>query len=203
VGFSRDRHSLILVRSLTSSLKHSADAPEGYGWISILLHWIVAAAVVVLWFLGDSIDAVNLDENRPAQISRHVSFALTMYVFLLLRVLWRVRNGHPRWPDQSQWDRRLSRVMHYSMLAAIVLMMISGPCMLLSAGQPVQLFADVDFPRFDTPIPWLHQLAYRAHALGGRLLLITVICHICGACKHLMFDDDDVFIRILAPPRHK
>lgn len=203
MGFSRGRHSQILARSSTSTLKHSADSPEGYGWISILLHWFVAAAVIALWFLGDSIDAANLGEDRPTQISRHASFALTMYILLLVRVLRRFRYGHPRWPDQSQWDRWLSRVIHYSMLAAIVLMLISGPCMLVSAGQPVHLFADVDFPRFDAPIPWLHKLAYRAHALGGNLLLITVICHICGACKHLMFDDDDVFIRILVPHRDK
>ena len=32
-----------------------SDADTGYGWISILLHWVTAVTVIPLWFIGKGI----------------------------------------------------------------------------------------------------------------------------------------------------
>src|SRR5688572_19879927 len=93
------------------------DQPDGYGWISILLHWATATIIIVLWFIGDSIVSDPTGGTRRL----HTTLGLSTYVLLGLRVWWRMKYGHPRpLPTQAKWVYSLGKLMHYFMAATIV-----------------------------------------------------------------------------------
>lgn len=178
------------------------DDASVYGWISILLHWVTAIAIIALWFLGKSIFASSTLEI-DAQRSLHVSIAASVWLIVLARIIWRVRSGHPQVRGQTLLIHRIAKTAHYAMLIALLLMLVSGPVMVWAGGYPVGVFSLIAIPG---PVPEsesLRSLAWFVHSNSALLLLILVILHIGGALKHLMFHTDDTFARMIWPGKRE
>lgn len=79
-------------------LKLAPIAFRRYGqrlrWGSIVLHWLTAAVVLALLFLGSSIAGAEAAQ-RNELILLHTSIAVAAYVILWWRIVWRFRKGHP------------------------------------------------------------------------------------------------------------
>ena len=64
------------------------DTANGYGLGSILLHWVTAAIIVAMLYIGSTIEGVAGDE-RQSVLVLHTSIAITSYAVLWLRIIWR------------------------------------------------------------------------------------------------------------------
>lgn len=160
------------------------DSPNSFGWISIALHWATALAVVVLWFVGKSIMWVPTEE-LDARRSLHIVIGLSFWLLLAGRIAWRLRVTHPRANGQSDRTHTLARAAHFLMLAALTIMLVSGPLMAWL------------LPERGT----LASAAQAVHATTATALMVMVVLHIGGALKHLMFHDDETIARIFVPRR--
>jgi cytochrome b561 len=67
-----------------------------YDRISILLHWITAALVPLLWGIAHTIDAVPKGEPRIAVRSLHIFLGAILGLVLLVRLTWRIGWGRCR-----------------------------------------------------------------------------------------------------------
>jgi len=169
------------------------DSADGYGWISILLHWVVAALILVLWFVGDSIVA---DPSGGAR-RLHTTLGLTAYALLWARVIWRLRSGHPRrLAKQGPLTYLAGKAIHYVMIGALTVLLFSGPLQALSAGQPLHLF---DLTMQTPAIPWLFAPMHTVHRWAATVLILCVIAHIIAVVKHIIWDRDGSFDRIMVP----
>lgn len=175
---------LLIVSDPTGASKFSPliDRPDSYGWISIALHWLVAAIVIAMWFIGKSISGQPPDEIDATR-NLHVTIGLSAWLLIFGRIVWRLVIPHPRAHGQTQRTHKLARAVHYLMLAALSVMLLSGPLLAwLSPGG--SHFAG----------------AVRAvHASAGNFLFLLLVVHILGALKHLMFHDDETIERMLWP----
>ncbi len=160
------------------------DSPNSFGWISIALHWATALAVVALWFLGKSIMWVPAEE-LDARRSLHIVTGLSLWLLLAGRILWRLRVKHPRAIGQSDRTHAVARAAHFLMLAALVIMLVSGPLMAWLLPERTALA----------------NAALAVHATTATVLIVMVVLHIGGALKHLMFHDDETIARIFVPRR--
>ena len=70
------------------------DTRTGYGWLSIALHWLTAIAILTIWFVGSSIQN-DLAAGSESSLRLHTSIAISAYVLLWFRVIWRFKQGHP------------------------------------------------------------------------------------------------------------
>src|SRR5262245_32849023 len=112
-----------------------ADRRSGYGWISIALHWLAAAAILVLLFLGDSIGAGGQEAR-----GLHTTVAACIWLALALRVGWRLVQGHPeRMATQGKFSYLAGKAVHFILLAAISLMLVSGPLAGWASGQGINV----------------------------------------------------------------
>ena len=184
--------------SVSQARSKIIDSPESFGWISIGLHWVAAAFIVALWLVGKSIGDLP-DELQDDRRELHMTTAISVWLLLFVRVVWRFRSGHPRSEGQSKRTHRVAKLIHYTMLLVLLVMMFSGPVMVWAFAQPVEMFGIVNVPVASTQIEWLSGLAHSVHATSGTLMLILVLLHTAGALKHLMFHDDDTIIRMLWP----
>ena len=174
------------------------DKPDSFGWISIAVHWLTTILIVALWFLGQSISnqlPVDIDARREL----HVSLAVTGWLILLLRIVWRVREGHPHANGQSDRIHRIARATHFAILGALFAMLLSGPLTIWAQANPIRYFDFVSLPVASTYRPMVADFAAATHAAAGTLLLILVLIHVGGALKHLMFNDDETLVRMLWP----
>ena len=161
------------------------DNPKSFGWISIAVHWITAVVIIVLWFIGDSITAQEpelVDQRR----NLHVSIALAFYLLLAFRVIWRLKVGHPHVSGQTVFIHWVAQAVHYVLLAAVTVMLITGPLMLLA--------------NYTDSSP-LRDTAFAIHNFTGTVIVTLTVVHIGGALKHLMFHHDETIIRMLKPRR--
>lgn len=178
------------------------DDPSVYGWISILLHWVIAIVIIVLWFFGKSSTSA-LPDDADVQRQLHVSIAASAWLVILIRVIWRLRSGHPHIKGQTLLIHRVATVTHYTILIAVLLMLVSGPVMVWSSGNAVTIF-----DRFSIAGPIgesesIRESAWFIHTNSAWLLFWLVLVHIGGALKHLMFHADDTFARMLWPGKQE
>ena len=178
------------------------DSDSVYGWISILLHWFSAIVVIVLWFIGESILNASTDE-ADVQRQLHVSIAASAWLVILLRVIWRLRSGHPHLKGQTLFIHRVAKITHYAMLIALVLMLVSGPMMVWSGGGPIAIFDRLFIPGPIGESESIREIAWFIHTNTAFLLFWLVLLHIGGALKHLMFHSDDTIARIIWPGNNK
>src|SRR5882672_8511786 len=101
------------------------DGKNDFGWISILLHWIGAAAVLSLLFIGDSIHTPAAADADHA-LRLHTTLGLGMYFLLWLRVVWRLAHKHPGpLPRQKKFFHAIAKPFHYMLVFAIAAMLIT------------------------------------------------------------------------------
>jgi len=173
------------------------DTQNGYGWISIVLHWTTAVIILVMWFIGDSI-AVAEGASQDKLIRLHTSIAILAYALLWLRVLWRVSKGHPGpLPKQRGVFYRIGVGVHLIMVAAIAVLLVSGPLMAWSGDIPIRVF---DW--FSIPAPFgmnagFFSAAHAVHVGAATVLIIGATLHIGGVIKHVAFNRDGTFAKML------
>lgn len=163
------------------------DNPRSFGWISIAVHWITAIVIIALWFVGNSISALE-PELSDQRRNLHVSIALVFYLLLVFRIYWRLRVGHPHVSGQTVFIHRIAQALHYVLLAAVAVMLATGPMMLLAN------YADS---------PALRALAFLIHRFTGTVVILLTVVHIAGALKHLMFQHDETIVRMLKPRKRE
>jgi len=170
---------------VTQDAKNSTllDQPDSFGWVSIIVHWLTTIIIIALWFIGRSIAEQDSVVAVDARRGLHVTIGLTVWLLLLFRIVWRLRMHHPRAKGQSLLIHRVARTIHYTMLAGIVLMMISGPIMVLFNSNTVNAFALL------------------VHRNVASAMLALVLIHLGGTLKHIIFHEDDTIVRMLWPKK--
>ncbi|MDB5456538.1 MAG: cytochrome b561 family protein [Caulobacter sp.] len=174
------------------------DGKADFGWISIILHWTAAAVVVSLLFIGNSIQAAD-GVARDHTLRLHTTLALGAYALLWARVIWRVAKRHPRpLPRQNKTFYAIGKPFHYLLLAAIVVMLLTGPLMAWSGDLPLRFFNLV----IPSPIPAderLFVLARWGHIAAATVLGWGTLVHILAAIKHIAVDKDGAFDKMMTP----
>jgi cytochrome b561 len=177
------------------------DTRTGYGWISIALHWLTAIVILTIWFIGSSIQS-DLAAGSSATLQLHTSIAMTAYVLLWARVIWRFKQRHPdATPEQRGVFYQIGKYTHYVILAAVAAMLLSGPLMVWSRGEPIYVF---DW--FTIPGPYganmdLYMLLHSIHIWGSRIIIIGTVLHLGGVYKHAAFNQDGTFGKMLVAAR--
>ena len=178
------------------------DSDSVYGWISILLHWVTAVVIIVLWFIGKGIMNAPT-EDADAQRQLHVSIAASAWLVILIRIVWRFRSSHPHIEGQTLLIHRVAKSVHYVMLIAVALMLASGPLMVWSSGSPIAIFSWFSIAGPIGESEPIRELAWFIHSNSASLLSWLVLLHVGGALKHLMFHADDTFARMIWPGKQK
>lgn len=172
------------------------DNDTAYGWVSIILHWVVAVGVLTIWLIGDWMQGRSA-ESPGDLLQLHVSLAASLWLLAVVRIAWRLRSRHPRIGNPGPWRHLGIKLFHYLLLLALAVMLVSGPLMVWSGGEAVDIFGWLSLPSPTGSVAWLNQAARKVHFLFSDLVIVMVLLHICGAFKHLMFNDDETFIRML------
>lgn len=158
------------------------DQPNSFGWISIVLHWSTAVALIALWFIGKSI-AFQSPELVDDRRSLHVTLGLILWLPLAARIVWRLITPHPRAAGQSLLTHQLAKAAHYVLLIMLGVMLITGPLLAWFSPELEAMVATLLF----------------VHANTATLFALLIGLHALAALKHLMFHDDETIARIFVP----
>ncbi|NNG04207.1 MAG: cytochrome b [Inquilinus sp.] len=177
------------------------DGRNGYGWLSIVLHWSGAALVVALFLIGEQLEELPRGPERTETLALHVSLGASAFLFLAGRVLWRLVQGEPTPPAQPRVFMLMSRLVQWALLAAIATLILSGPFIQWTAGRDVEVFGLFAIPGMLPRLETAHDVLEEVHEFASHALIPLVALHVLGALKHLVIDRDGTFWRILRPAR--
>ena len=173
--------------------------PSGYGWISILLHWIMTVLIIGLFALGKYM--VDLDYYDPwyqKAPALHQSLGMVIALLLLCRLIWRLSNPHPQ-PIGQPWEQRAAIWLHrlfYFLIAAIV---ASGFLTATADGQALPVFDRFQIPALYSGHTKQAEQAGAVHEWLANLLIALALVHALAALKHHFFDRNPVLRRMLSP----
>jgi len=178
----------------------TTDTRTGYGWVSIALHWTTAIIVLTLWFVGSSIHSDPGTQESTLRL--HTSIAITAYLLLWARVIWRLKIGHPGpLPKQGGLFYQIGKYTHYTMCVAIAFMLITGPLMVWFRGDVIHVW---DWFTLPGPVPasmGLFDAMHTIHVWCSRVIIVGTALHIGGVYKHAAFNQDGTFGKMLLPQR--
>ena len=125
---------------------------ETYGLIAIALHWIVAIGFIGSYasvYYRQWFTEAKTPENWTA-LQLHLSFGVTIAVFVVLRVIWKSMNIQPKDVPGAPIEHLAAHAVHWALYAFTVIMPITG---YLGTGAATKCFFRFDIPKLaDTPV---------------------------------------------------
>ena len=168
-----------------------------WGAVSKFLHWTIALAILGNGIFGLLMDLARSPMQKINWLALHKSIGLTVLALVLLRVLWRWGDGHPREELGPRWQQLAARAVHGVMYVLIVALPLSGWWFNSVTGKPLQWFKLFNLPALVTKNDDMRHLSHAVHEYLFWLLILVLVAHVGAALKHHVFDNDNVLRRML------
>lgn len=185
----------------------------GYGLVAICLHWIVAAIFVANyaliytreWFFEPR------DEIARTLLSTHTALGVSVLIFVVARVFWRLANIQPADVPGSKLEHLAAHSAHILLYVAMIILPLTG---YLGTGGPSKLFFVYEIPSFqntwlfETVVKGLFNQEWEAfegamdfiHKQGGAYVVsVLIVAHAMAALYHHLVRRDDVLRRMVSP----
>jgi cytochrome b561 len=118
---------------------------DRYTRVAIVLHWAIAAFIVLNLCIGFFMESWP-PPIRFTALMLHVSSGLSVLVLTVARVLWRLLNDPPPYPaGMKPWELHTAHIAHFLLYAAMVLMPLSGWAILSAHSPPGSRGAAAEF----------------------------------------------------------
>ncbi|WP_229360248.1 cytochrome b [Ferrimonas sediminicola] len=174
---------------------------NGYGWVTIALHWLSALTVFGLFGLG--LYMVDLGYYHPWYRQAphlHKSLGLLLLATTLLRLVWRFSNPVPRAPDgQGPLTRLAAKAGHGAIYLLLIALLASGYLISTADGRAIDVFDWFSVPALITGLPQQEEIAGTIHEYAAWSLMILACGHALAALKHQFIDRDNTLGRMIAP----
>lgn len=177
---------------------------------TVSLHWIIALTILGQWPLG----FVMANTRNYSLWPVHQSIGYVLFLVILVRVIWRLRNG---WPEPvslySRWQQILAKTVHWTLVVALLVMPLSGILSTYAGGYDITVFGwqlIPDVPNHAAvPVGAIHKLKViprngalhddlqNLHILFAWIMAGAFVLHVTGALKHHLVDHDGTLRRML------
>ncbi|MGU3539811.1 cytochrome b [Methylobacterium sp. A54F] len=177
-----------------------ADPPPGrLSLPTRLLHWTVALGILGMLAYGFRLQELPEGAVRGMAIRLHKSVGVVLLVLIVVRALWRWREGMPASSARhAPWERLAARTVHAALIAATLLMPLSGIARSLAYPRALSVFGVLLIPQpFATRPEMLYAGAAALHDGLALMLVGLVALHVAAALKHHFVDRDDTLRRML------
>ena len=130
---------------MSSNLVNTA---ERYGWITIVIHWMMAIALITMYFLGDyMVDLEYYDKWYHRAPELHKQIGVMLGIAMILRLLWNSIQSKPMPLDLTKPRINLmAKLTHYAFYAMVFFLVISGYLISTAKGQGIDVFGLFELP---------------------------------------------------------
>lgn len=176
------------------------DTAKKLSRTTIALHWLIALGILGLCTLG----IYMVRTESWGLFHWHKSIGLILFVLILARVAWRMKQGlPPPVRESARWERRASIAAHWLLLSATVALPITGMVYSGLGGHGFGIFG-LEFVashyEAGKAVPVnavMSELGQALHSWIGYGLLALLALHVGAALKHHFIDKDSTLRRML------
>lgn len=172
-----------------------------YTLLAIGLHWWVALLIFIAFPLGIYMHDLPFSPTKLKLFSWHKWLGVTVFMFVVIRIYWRLRHSPPNLPDSmSNWQKLVSHVAHNLLYLLMVAIPLSGWLMSSAKGFQTVLFGVLPIPDLLSKDKELGNLLAIVHQTLNFSFLALIVMHVLAVLKH-HFIDKDVILRRMLPNR--
>jgi cytochrome b561 len=174
------------------------NSPDRIGLVTRLLHWIIAALIISLTWLGwYMVDLTYFDRWYNASLHWHKSLGMLVLGLALLKIAWQFYTPPPHAAPLRDWERRAATTMHVVLLIMMVLIPVTGFLISTSAGQAVKVFDWFEVPPLIARNETVRDLAIELHFWLAYGTIVLVCGHAGAALKHQFINRDGTLVKML------
>ena len=179
------------------------DTPNQFSTITIVLHWLIGLFMIGLLAVG-----VYMVETKTYSLySWHKAFGFLIFFVIVLRIVWRIKNGWPIPISQyKKTEHLIAKAVHWILILGTVLLPVSGFLSSSISGNGVSIFGFEIVAQNPDPKNINKVLAHSKdlaslflfiHQWIGYIIIGSLVLHILGSLKHHFIDKDGTLRRIL------
>lgn len=163
--------------------------------LSRILHWLMAAMLLGMLFIGVTMVASLGDYHRLVAIHRPLGIAIL--ILAVVRLANRLCTAAPPFPPTMSSMERLAALTSERLLYALMLALPLVGWGMLSAGRyPVVMFGPVHLPPILPANPGLYAALRRTHTVLAYLLFMTFLAHLGAVLFHTLIIRDRLLHRM-------
>jgi cytochrome b561 len=184
-------------------LKNSATE---FGLVSKTLHWLMAAIILTLIFVGIYMADLPTETAEQEQyafqfFNLHKSFGVIILALIVLRLVWMRSSPAPALPSAfAPKERVMVKALQGLLYLLMIVIPLSGYLMSNAGGHPINFFGLGELPALIGENKAIGGLAHEVHEIMGWSILVLIVLHMAGAIKHRLKDkggETDILKRML------
>ena len=169
-----------------------------WGALAKAFHWLVALGIFALAAIGLYMVGMPLGLAKLKMYLLHKALGVTVLALVLLRLLWRLFDRHPRYPSgMPRWQVGVAHASHALLYLLLLAVPISGWVYNSASGFPLPWFGLIQLPAIAPVSKPLAHLALTVHETAFWTLAALVLLHVAAAIEHHVRQRDAVLARML------
>lgn len=170
--------------------------PPTYSLTSRVLHWLIAALMMLTLVLGIVGEDLTGDTRRTLYML-HGSLGMTLAILALARLINRLREGFaPPAGVQAPILDRIASAVHWVLLLLPFGMLVTGMMLFFASGQGITLFGLPVVAGTGVVNEARREFLLSLHGAGEMIFIAAFVLHVAGALKHHFLDRDDTLRRM-------
>jgi len=169
---------------------------HSYGLVAILLHWLIAVALIALFASG--LWMITLDYYHPwyhRTPALHASVGIVVALLVLLRMLWSLFSKNPQ-QIAGRVFTLMAQAVHVLLHFLPLLIAVSGYLMVTADGQGAAVFSLFELPPLLEAAGERADSAGRFHLWCAWSLMLLSLAHAAAAVYHHVVLHDAVLMRM-------
>lgn len=170
--------------------------PTQFASLSRILHWLMAALLLAMLFIGVSMVTSLGDYHTLLTIHRPLGILILVLaaIRLVTRLLTRLPEFPPAMPQAERFVAKASERLLYALFIALP---VVGWAMLSAGHFPVVMFGSVNLPPILPASPELYATLRETHTILAYLLFLAFLAHFGAVLFHTLVLRDGLLNRML------
>ena len=172
------------------------NTSEKYGLLAKLFHWFTFIALIIQIPFGFYLVGLEFSDRRIDLENIHILIGITIFYFVLLRLIWKLFNPSPKSEHNFfKGQNLIAKTNHFLLYVGIFAITISGVLKKLYMGEKLNFF--IFQYAFKESNFQLADSFYVVHIYANYLLIALVSLHILATVAHHIFFKDKILKKML------
>ena len=169
---------------------------QRYNKVSISLHWLIALLIFFNFALGLYMADLPLSPLKLQRYSWHKWAGVTVFVLLVIRLLWRITHKPPSPVPMPRWQHIAATAVHHLLYVFMFIVPLSGWLMSSAYGFQTVWFGVLPLPDLLDKNKELADTLKEVHEALNYGMLGLVVAHVGAALKHQFIEKDGLMGRM-------
>ena len=181
---------------MLSLIMRITNSSEEYGLLAKLFHWVTFIILIVQVPFGFYLVGLEFSDRRIDLENIHILIGITIFYFVLLRLIWKLFNPSPKSEHNFfKGQNLIAKTNHLLLYVGIFTITTSGMLKKLYMGEKLNFF--IFQYAFKESNFQLADSFYVVHIYANYLLIALVSLHILAVVTHHILFKDKIIKKLL------